>query len=344
MPMDEKRVIFFGSGKFPIPTFELMVKSIGDYEVVGLVTSREKSSPQNGVFSLKDIADAHNIPVYIPLDLKSPDFIKWLSDMSADVFCVISYKFLPKEVLDTCKGIAYNIHASLLPYLKGAAPINWAIRLGFKETGLTAFKLNNKLDGGGIIRNSLIQISENETFGSLFDKLSNLCVLFNDGILTDIADENLCVHVRQGEIPNKYLESPVFHAPKLNINNTTIKINYTNHRNIATDEVDRIIRSLSPNIGTTFNLQIYETISGKPLKKITFKVYEAKLLEDKDVSDNNNIITDWKNYFYLAIPNLDDSVISVRKIQLPGKKILDVKEFLKGFQNFKNENYTYKLC
>ncbi len=342
--MDKKRIVFFGSGKFPIPTFELMVKLTEDYEVVGLVTSREKSSPQNGVFSLKDIAEEHNIPVYIPSDLKSKEFINWLSELSADIFCVISYKFLPKEVLDTCNGIAYNIHASLLPYLRGAAPINWAIRLDFKETGLTAFKLNDKIDCGGIFRNSMIKVSDDETFGSLFDKLSNLCVLFNDSILSDIVDEELYVNVRQGEIPSEYEKLPVFHAPKLNINNTTIKINYTNHRNIATDEVDRIIRSLSPNIGTTFNLQIYETISGKPLKKITFKVYEAKLLEDKDVSDNNNIITDWKNYFYLAIPNLDDSVISVRKIQLPGKKILDVKEFLKGFQNFKNENYTYKLC
>lgn len=342
--MEEKRIIFFGSGKFPIPSFELMLKS-DEYEVVGLVTSKEKSSPQNGDYCLRDIAVEHDIPVYIPTDLKSPDFINWLKDLSADVFCVISYKFLPKEVLDTCKGIAYNIHASILPYLRGAAPINWAIRLGFKETGVTAFKLSNKIDRGRIIRNSIVKIGKDETFGELFEKLSDKCLLLNSGILSDIVDDELYTSTGQCDIPSVYEKLPIFHAPKLNIDNTTVKIDENNCRNISTDEVYRIIRSLAPNIGTTFNLRIYDTSDRKKLvREMSFKVYEAELIENRIKSDFNDIMTDWKNYFYLSIPNDDKDIISVKKIQLSGKKILDVKEFLKGFQNFRKENYIYKLC
>lgn len=335
---EKGRVVFFGSGDFPIATFKSLMVS-DNCEVVGLVTSKDK--PVFGNERLIDIAKENGIPFYIPENLTDAEFLNWLDELNADIFCVISYKFLPKEVIDKCKGVAFNVHASLLPYLRGAAPINWAIRLGFKETGLTVFKLNDKIDCGAIIHSSSMKIDENETFGSLYGKLTDYCDLITDNIIGNLLNGKLTANVTQGSIPSEFAKLPVFHAPKLNIENTTMRFN--ENEKPSTITVDRMIRSLSPNIGTTFNMEIrdHDTI----VKKLTFKVYDASIKKDKNNQfDNNDIITDWKNYLYLSFSLSDNDVISIRKIQLPGKKILDIKEFLKGFQNFRNPSYTYKLC
>lgn len=352
---ENNRVVFFGSGDFPVETFKLMIKS-DDYKVVGLVTSKDRTVFGNK--RLIDIAKENEIPFYVPTNLKSNDFLEWLDSMKADIFCVISYKFLPKEVLEKCHGLAFNVHASLLPYLRGAAPINWAIRLGFKETGLTIFRLCDKIDCGSIISSHKVSIDDNETYGSLFRKLADLCVLVTDAMITDYSNGKTVVpNVVQGMIPEEFSKLSVFHAPKLNTDNTRATLyDLEEHLNgTSTIEIDRMIRSLAPNIGTTFELHIYDKSKPihsddfiKPLpsliKTVIFKVYESEIAKDKnDHSFDDDIITDWKNYFYISSSKTEDDVISVKKIQLPGKKILDIKEFLKGFQNFRNPSYEYKI-
>ena len=332
---EEIRIVCFGSGDFPVESFELLVKN---YKVVGFVTSKDKA-----VFGNKrvyDIAKENNIPVYIPDNLESKEFLDWLDEIDGNVYCVISYKFLPECVVNKARKFAFNIHASLLPLLRGAAPINWAIRYGFERTGITGIKLSNKIDTGGIIYSWGVDIKPEDNYETLYKRLSSYSSLMVDTIMLDIESCHIQCTAEQPIVP-KSLDSKIFHAPKLNIENTTMRFN--ENEKPSTISVDRMIRSLSPNIGTTFNMEIRD--HDILVKKLTFKVYEASIKKDKnDRFDINDITTDWKNYFYLSFSLSDDDVISVKKIQLPGKKILDIKEFLKGFQNFRNSSYTYKLC
>ena len=247
---------------------------------------------------------------------------------------------MPECVVNKAHIFAFNIHASLLPLLRGAAPINWAIRYGFERTGITGIKLSNKIDTGGIIYSWGVDIKPEDNYETLYKRLSSYSSLLVDTIMLDIESYHIQCTAEQPIVP-KSLDSKIFHAPKLNIENTTMRFN--ENEKPSTISVDRMIRSLSPNIGTTFNLEIRD--HDILVKKLTFKVYEASIKKGKNNRfDINDITTDWKNYFYLSFSLSDDDVISVKKIQLPGKKILDIKEFLKGFQNFRNPSYTYKLC
>ena len=347
MDKDDMRLVCFGSGDFPIETFECLVKH---YNVVGFVTSNDK--PVFGNKRVYNIAKENNIPVCVPNDLESDEFLNWLDEVDGNIYCVISYKFLPECVVKKAK-YAFNIHASLLPLLRGAAPINWAIRYGFERTGLSAIKLANKIDTGGIIITYGLDIDKDDNYETLFKKMASYSVLMVSSLMDDIEYGIFGVNVEQPQIP-KSLDSKIFHAPKLNKENTTF-VYYDNVGASALD-IHNMIRSLSPNIGTTFKLSIRKYVcddgdtEGKfeDIRDIIFKVYESEVV-DKDHKwiekhyDGSDIITDWKNYLYVLPPSCGNGVVSVKKIQLPGKRILDVKEFLKGFQNFNKPEYNFFL-
>lgn len=346
---EEIKIVCFGSGDFPIEAFETLVKN---YKVVGFVTSKDKA-----VFGNKrvyDIAKENNIPVYIPDNLESKEFLDWLDEIDGNVYCVISYKFLPECVVNKARKFAFNIHASLLPLLRGAAPINWAIRYGFERTGITSIKLSNKIDTGGIIYSWGVDIKPEDNYETLYKRLSSYSTLMVDTIILDIESYHIQCAAEQPIVP-KSLDSKIFHAPKLNKENTTFSY-YDNVGASATD-IHNMVRSLSPNIGATFKMSIRKWVCGDgtedegefdDVKDIVFKVYETEIVDkghewiDKNY-DGSDIITDWKNYFYILPPSCGDNVVSVKQIQLPGKKILDVKEFLKGFQNFNKPNYNFFL-
>lgn len=347
MDKDDMRLVCFGSGDFPIETFECLVKH---YNVVGLVTSNDK--PVFGNKRVYNIAKENNIPVCVPNDLESDEFLNWLDEVDGNIYCVISYKFLPECVVKKAK-YAFNIHASLLPLLRGAAPINWAIRYGFERTGLSAIKLANKIDTGGIISTYGEDISDDDNFETLFRKLSTDSMLLVSSIMEEIEDDIFYVHTEQPQIP-KSLDNKIFHAPKLNKENTTFV--YYDNVGASANDIHNMIRSLSPNIGTTFKMSIRKYVPGDTddegefddVRDITFKVYESEVVnKGREWIDSNydgsDILTDWKNYLYILPPSCGDEVVSVRRIQLPGKKILSVREFLKGFQNFNKPEYNFFL-
>lgn len=347
MDKDDMRLVCFGSGDFPIETFECLVKH---YNVVGFVTSNDK--PVFGNKRVYNIAKENNIPVCVPNDLESDEFLNWLDEVDGNIYCVISYKFLPECVVKKAK-YAFNIHASLLPLLRGAAPINWAIRYGFERTGLSAIKLANKIDTGGIISTYGEDISDDDNFETLFRKLSTDSMLLVSSIMEEIEDDIFYVHTEQPQIP-KSLDNKIFHAPKLNKENTTFV--YYDNVGASANDIHNMIRSLSPNIGTTFKMSIRKYVPGDTddegefddVRDITFKVYESEVVnKGREWIDSNydgsDILTDWKNYLYILPPSCGDEVVSVRRIQLPGKKILSVREFLKGFQNFNKPEYNFFL-
>jgi len=181
---DITNVVFFSSGDFGIPTLKALIEN-EKYNVKGVVTSNDKAVYNDK--RIADIADANGIPCCIPSnDDELYYFLENIKDDKSDFgnnlyYCVISYKKLSDRILSLVDGRAMNVHASILPFLRGAAPINWAIRLGFKETGLTAFKLSDKIDRGDIINSMFVNINDDETYDSLFKKLSDKCVDFTMG-------------------------------------------------------------------------------------------------------------------------------------------------------------------
>lgn len=351
--MDKKQIklVLFGSGDFPVSTFEFLASN---YDVVGVVTSDDKCI--FGVKRVYDVAIENNIPVYIPKNLEDDEFLEWLDWIGGNVYCVISYKYLPKCVVDKAE-FAFNVHASLLPVLKGAAPINWALRYGMTETGLTVIGLDEKIDCGKIYGSYPCDISDDDNFETLFGKLSHECVHATCEMMGLIEKETLPAPVYQPCIPKEY-DAPVFHAPKLNIDNTTVKMFDLNSSN-RSRELYNMIRSLSPNIGATFNMNITKWVETgdefefggefADVKNMTFKVYDASLVKKGQSWINimykgSDIITDWKHYMYI-VPNLiDDYVVSVNRIQVSGKKILDIEDFLKGFQVYNKKDYFFNLA
>ena len=156
------RILFFGSGDFPVRTLEHLINT--GYDISGVVTSHDKNHFEEK--RVRDIARENNIDCITVGSTREPELLQWLDAHPAEIFCVISFKYLPKEVLTRASLCAFNIHASLLPFLRGAAPINRAILYGFKETGLTAFRLTDKIDCGNILENTKVSIDAVENFGT----------------------------------------------------------------------------------------------------------------------------------------------------------------------------------
>lgn len=323
------RIVFFSSGDFAIPTFKSLIEE-NAHKIVGLVTSKDKV-----VFNDKrlfDIAKENGIPTYIPNDLESDDFINWLKECNAEVFCVISYKKLPKKVLDVVRGNAFNVHASYLPFLRGAAPINWALRLGFKETGLTSFILDNKIDCGDIITQCVIDIRENDNYGTLFERMSQACVGITFETLTMVGygGRSLLGLTFRPQV-DIGVKSELLNAPK--INKEYFKCD-------GKCSLERMIRSVTP-------------IDGMPCKFVCFKVhydsdaafypkfFNAKIYDGYTTHGSPNDVTDGKTY--LNVVDMSDTtyktVFSVTEIQLEGKKRMSIRDFLNGFKYYHDPEY-----
>ena len=352
--MEEKlKIIFFASGDFPYPTLEIFLE-MELYDVVGIVTSNYK--PEFRDNTIKDLAIEHEIP-YLVIDknhkLNSFDTVEWLRGKNADIFCVISFKYLPREILSIPKITSFNVHASLLPFLRGAAPINWAIRYGFKTTGLTSFVLDEHIDTGEIIENLKISLQEDDDYGKIFKILSKACI----GVTLETV-RKLCDPYWRGNTllqPDCEINIPYMKAPKLTEENMTLPIVSGEFNSI--DYVYRHIQSLSPNIGTPAKLQVYKAVDfTKEIdedyvpsrvvlhKEYTVKIYKAHMLHNLILDDvktylkdyrYGNIATDGKNFMILVGKSNSEgstSLMFIDEIQIAGKKKLPIKDFLAGFQ------------
>lgn len=340
--MKDKKIsiVFFGSGDFPYPTFKTIIEN-DIYDVRGLVTSTYKPQFQNE--TLKDVADRHNIPVYSTHKPNCPELVEWLKEKEADIFCVISYKFLSNEILRIPKITAFNVHASLLPLLRGAAPINWAIRYEMESTGLTSFVLDEHIDCGQIINNIKIPIGETDDYGVLFKQLSILSVGFTIETISRLRKSDWRRYLI---LQPDHIEDDMFmNAPKLNNDNCTLNTHIFSVYNYAIPQLYAVIRSLSPNIGLNITLRaMSEERNGFCcLKKYDAKIYKAKLLpeipeEHKSYCKSySNVVTDGKSFMYL-VNNLNTQIISIEEIQLAGKKKLNIKDFVAGFQWARDKN------
>jgi methionyl-tRNA formyltransferase len=303
------RIIFMGTPEFAVASLNALVKE--RFNVVAVITAPDKPAGRGMKLqesAVKKYAVEHDIPVLQPEKLKAPHFLEDLRSYKADLQVVVAFRMLPEVVWNMPPLGTINLHGSLLPKYRGAAPINWAVINGEKETGVTTFKLQHEIDTGNILLKKIVPIGENETAGDVHDKMkevgAELLVQTVNGLLEGSLEE----------IPQEQLlkNEQTVHAPK--IFTETCKINW----NKTVDEVHNLIRGLSPYPAA------FTELDGKKLK-----IYKS----EKEYSDPSippgDYDTDSKTYLKFACIN---GYIIVKELQLEGKKKLLVEEFLRGYR------------
>lgn len=321
------KIVFFASGEFPVMTLEHLL-TLEWIDIVGVVTSNYKNQFKNRkVKHIIDVCKDNNIDYIIPKDVNDDETYEWLKKKEANYFCVISYKKLSDRILSLAKDKAFNVHGSVLPFLRGAAPINHAIRLGFKETGLTAFILNDKIDCGEIIATETCEIKSDDNFEDLYFRLSELCVEFTERVVMTLnkhSDYNSGV---KQSVPGVYSE--LFRAPKINEHYTD------NWLMLSAESVMRLLRSISPVDGLPFDFIVNDDkhYSGKILAAHTVSIDDVVKIWKMFIYGNdycrNGYYTDGKEHLFIVIK--DTRLIEVDEIQLAGKKKMDIKSFLNGY-------------
>ncbi len=300
------RIIFMGTPDFAVPSLEILLKN--GYEIPAVVTAADKPGGRLGVqeSAVKKFALAHNLPVLQPEKLKNPTFIEQLRALKADLQVVVAFRMLPEIVWNMPPMGTLNLHGSLLPKYRGAAPINWAIINGEAETGVTTFLLRHEIDTGDLLFQEKVAIGENDTAGDLHDRMMQV----GAGLVLRTVQA-----LERGEaraMPQSDAEAT--HAPK--IFTETCRINFGQ----PTQVVHNFIRGLSPYPGA------WTTLDGKTLKLLrTTKGVPGGKPEPMP----GQFFSDGKNY--LAV-GTQDGWVEVHELQMEGKRRMSTREFLNGYK------------
>ena len=310
------RIVFMGTPDFAVESLKILVEN--NYNVVGVITMPDKPSGRGHKLqfsAVKQYAIEKNLNILQPEKLKDESFLEALKALHADVQVVVAFRMLPEVVWNMPRLGTFNLHASLLPKYRGAAPINWAIINGEKETGATTFFLTHEIDTGKIILQEKISISETDDAGSVHDKLMligaemvrktiDLLILGE----TDAIDQSQFIH------PETELKA----APK--IFKDTCKIDF----NKSVDDSYNFIRGLSPYPTAWAELQF-----PNQQEPTLLKIYET----EKEYIQHNNqpgtLITDGKKFAKIA---LQDGYLQLKSVQAPAKKRMDIGELLRGMR------------
>ena len=309
------RIVFMGTPEFAVESLKMLVQN--NYNVAGVVTNPDKPAGRGRQIRespVKKYAKVQNLTILQPAKLSDKDFIQQLKDLRPALQVVVAFKILPPEVFNIPEFGTFNLHASLLPDYRGAAPINHVIINGEQKTGVTTFFLDDKVDTGKIIGKKETEIKEDDTAGSLHDKL----MLLGAQLVTETVDA-----IRNGDyqaIPQHELihgKEKLKKAPK--IFKEDCRINWEK----SSKEIYNFIRGLSPYPAAQTLL-----INSK---EISIKIYQASSPENKPHDHAcGTILSDHKSYIKVAT---SDGFIYLEELQQSGKKRMHVKEFLKGFQN-----------
>ena len=309
MTTKDLRIVFMGTPEFAVACLNSIIEN--GYNVVGVITAPDKPAGRGRKLNesaIKKYAVSNNLKVLQPHNLKDEQFLEDLHALNADLQIVVAFRMLPKVVWQLPKFGTFNLHASLLPQYRGAAPIHWAIINGETVTGLTTFFIDEKIDTGQMILQESMTIDPDETVGELHDRMmevgSNLILKTIEQIVTDSV--NLTIQSHSEELKTAY---------KLDRENTRIDWSQD------IDSIYNKIRGLNPFPTAWTDIQNGDEI-------LTAKIYAVKKeLESHDLS-NGTIVTD-KNEMKIAVEN---GFIHILEIQLPGKRKMDVKSLLNGFE------------
>lgn len=305
--MDKKlRIIFMGTPEFAVPGLQQLVEN--GFNVVAVITAPDKPKGRGkklGTSPVKDYAVSQNLPVLQPTNLKNPDFLAELKSYEADLQIVVAFRMLPEAVWNMPPLGSYNLHASLLPDYRGAAPINWAIINGEKETGVTTFKLKHEIDTGNVLFQEKEPITKDDTVGTLYERLmqkgASLIIKSVEAISEGTVDLKPQVMPQQEK-----------HAPK--IFREDCEINW----NQPSVSVRNFIRGLSPYPAA------WTTLEG-----LTFKVFFAEQSPNNYSSEAGTFETDGKTYLDVKTA---DGALRLLEVQLQGKKRMKTEDFLRGYQ------------
>jgi len=303
--MQELRIIFMGTPEFAVPSLEILVEH--HYNVVAVITAPDKPQGRGQKITgspVKECALKHNIPVLQPTNLRSGEFLKELKAFNANLQIVVAFRMLPETVWAMPAIGTFNLHASLLPQYRGAAPINWAIINGEKETGATTFFLKHEIDTGSVIYQEKEPIYENDTVGTLYERLMKKGATL---VLKTVKA------IESGNYPSLPQEEnlPIKHAPK--IFKETCEINW----NQPADNIRNFVRGLNP----------YPT-AWTVLAEKNYKIFEVSVARHENTEGHPGTIkTDNQNYLYIKT---SDGWISIEDLQPEGKRKMNIKEFFRG--------------
>lgn len=307
--MRDLRIVFMGTPEFAVTTLKHIIEA--NYNVVGVITAPDRPAGRGRKLqqsAVKEFAASKNLPILQPTNLKDPDFIKELESLKPNLQVVVAFRMLPKVVWQLPEYGTFNLHASLLPQYRGAAPINWAIINGETITGASTFFIDEKIDTGAMILQKETPIKPDESVGSLHDRLmvlgaelvvETLALIREDKVHTTIQEESYTLN----------------EAPKLTKENTRIDWS------LSLDQIYNFIRGLNPYPAA------WTLIKNGELE-LKAKLFDVEKLLEAHSTEIGKIIQE-NNKIKIAVR---DGFLLVNEIQLPGKRKMKTKELLNGYQ------------
>ncbi len=297
-----------GTPQFAVPSLDVLIKN--GHEILAVVTVPDKPKGRGqklGISEVKQYALDNNLKILQPVKLRDENFLNELRELQPDLIIVVAFRILPSVIFDIPKYGIFNLHGSLLPKYRGAAPINWAIINGDKETGVTTFFLKEKVDTGNIILQEKLDIGENDTFGEIYDKLS--------GIGANLVLETVR-EIEKGEV--KIMEQKDEHStPAPKIFKEDCKIDWSK----SSEEIHNFVKGLSPHPTA------WSSLDGKILK-----IYLTMKTENKSNSPVGTLMKEGKKLFV----NTNDNMLEILELQLEGKKRVKAIDFLNGMDMTSN--------
>ena len=313
--MDIKpRIIFYGTPEFAVPSLEILVKN--GYPVVAVVTAPDKPSGRGQKINfspIKEFALVNGIPVLQPLNLKDQSFLEELKKLRVDLQIVVAFRMMPEQVWKLPKLGTFNLHASLLPQYRGAAPINWAIINGESETGVTTFFRQQEIDTGDILFQEKVNIDQHENFEELHNRLMQI----GAGLVLKTVSA-----IQKGSFKaNKQIiksDAELKSAPKLTRENIKLDIR------LLYNEAHNFVRGLSPYPAA--NAELFNPDSGVSLSVKLYKTEAVEAIHDKVPG---YMETDNKNYLKVYFRK---GYLEIKELQLAGRKKVPIRDFLNGFK------------
>ena len=305
------RILFMGTPDFAKESLEAINKA--GYEIIGVVTNPDKPKGRGMKMiasPVKEYATENNMPIYQPIKIRqNEEFINKIKDLNPDVICVVAYgKILPKEILEIPKKGCINVHGSLLPKYRGAAPIQWAILNGDNKTGITTMFMDEGMDTGDIILKQEVEIGENETTGELWSRLAKI----GGELLVETLNK-----IDEGTAPRIKQDDNFTLAPMLN--KEMAKIDWKNKKS---QEIKNLVRGLNPIIGA------YTFLNDKKIKFWKVEVINLEEFEDAVKKENGAVVlSDSKKGLFIKA---NDGIIKVLEIQGENAKKMPIGDFLRG--------------
>lgn len=315
MEKKDLRIVYMGTPEFAVESLKRLVE--GGYNVVGVITMPDKPMGRHGSVlqpsPVKAYAVSQGLKVLQPEKLKDEGFLEELRALRADLQIVVAFRMLPEAVWQMPRLGTFNLHASLLPQYRGAAPINWAVINGDTETGITTFFLKHEIDTGEIIDQVRVPIADTDNVGVVYDRL----MMLGGDLVLKTVDAILAGNVKT--IPQETLSStePLRPAPK--IFKDTCRIDWTK----GVKPVYDFIRGLSPYPAA------WTELCEPDSSPVTMKIYESSKEFVEHTFAPGRILTDKKTYFKVAST---DGFVHLLSVQLAGKKRMNVTDFLRGYR------------